>query len=65
MRFLGVSGGQGRRLIMLAAAGILAAGLTACSSDDEEAIGTPFTQALYKDYSDLAGQAAALPAEEA
>jgi len=50
---------------MLAAAGILAAGLTACSSDDEEAIGTPFTQALYKDYSDLAGQAAALPAEEA
>jgi hypothetical protein len=44
MRFLAVSGGQGRRLIMLAAAGILAAGLTACSSDDEEAIGTPFTQ---------------------
>ncbi|MEO8301697.1 MAG: OmpA family protein, partial [Rhizomicrobium sp.] len=65
MRFLGASGGQGRRLIMLAAAGILAAGLTACSSDDEEASGTPFTQALYKDYSDLAGQASALPADPA
>lgn len=65
MRFLGASGGQGRRLIMLAAAGMLALGLAACSSDDEEGIGTPFTQALYKDYSDLAGQAASLPAEEA
>jgi OOP family OmpA-OmpF porin len=50
---------------MLAAAGILAAGLAACSSDDEEAIGSPFTQALSKDYSDLAGQASALPAEAA
>jgi len=49
--------------MMLVAAGILAAGLTACSSDDEEATGTPFTQALNKDYSDLAGQASALPAE--
>ena len=48
---------------MLAAAGILAAGLAACSSDDEEATGTPFTQALSKDYSDLSGQASALPAE--
>jgi outer membrane protein OmpA-like peptidoglycan-associated protein len=63
MRFLGASGGQGRRLVMLVAAGILAAGLAACSSDDEEATGTPFTQALSKDYSDLAGQASALPAE--
>jgi OOP family OmpA-OmpF porin len=51
---------------MLAAAGILAAGLAACSSDsDEEATGTPFTQALSKDYSDLSGQASALPAEAA
>src|SRR5258705_12064732 len=65
MRFLGVSGGQGRRLIMIAAAGILAAGLAACSSDDEEATGTPFTQALSKDYSDLSGQASALPTEPA
>src|SRR6478735_5136355 len=65
MRFLGASGGKGRRLIMLAAAGILAAGLAACSSDDEEATGTPFTQALSKDYSDLAGQASSLPAEPA
>jgi len=65
MRFLGASGGKGRRLIMLAAASILAIGLAACSSDDEEATGTPFTQALSKDYSDLSGQAAALPAEPA
>jgi len=65
MRFLGASGGHGRRLVMLAAAGILAAGLAGCSSDDEEAIGSPFTQALSKDYSDLAGQASALPAEPA
>ncbi len=64
MRFLGASGGQGRRLIMLAAAGILAAGLAACSSDDEELAGSPFTQALSKNYNDLAGQASALPAEE-
>jgi outer membrane protein OmpA-like peptidoglycan-associated protein len=65
MRFFAASGGKGRRLVMLAAAGILAAGLAACSSDDEEATGTPFTQALSKDYSDLAGQASALPAEPA
>jgi OOP family OmpA-OmpF porin len=65
MRFLGASGGKGRHVIMLAAAGILAIGLAACSSDDEEATGTPFTQALSKDYSDLSGQAAALPTEPA
>src|SRR3982751_3540862 len=66
MRLFGASRGQGRRLIMLAAAGILAAGLAACSSDsDEEITGTPFTQALSKDYNDLAGQASALPAEAA
>src|SRR3954451_21704982 len=63
MRFLGTSGG--RRLIMLAAAGILAAGLAARSSDEEETTGTPFTQALSKDYSDLSGQASALPTEPA
>src|SRR3954464_9559644 len=66
MRLFAASRGQGRRLIMLAAAGILAAGLAACSSDsDEEVTGTPFTQALSKDYSDLSGQASALPAEAA
>jgi len=66
MRLFGASRGQGRRLIMLAAAGVLAAGLAACSSDDEEeTTGTPFTQALSKDYSDLSGQASALPAEAA
>ena len=50
---------------MLAAAGILAAGLAACSSDDEETVGSPFTEALSKNYSDLAGQASALPSEPA
>src|SRR6185503_10511386 len=65
MRFLAASRGQGRRLTMFAAAGILALGLAACSSDEEEAGGTPFTQALSKDYNDLAGQASALPAEQA
>ena len=51
---------------MLAAAGILAMGLAACSSDsDEAAAGSPFTQALTKDYGDLSAQASALPAEPA
>jgi len=51
---------------MLAAAGILAMGLAACSSDgDEAAAGSPFTQALSKDYGDLAAQASSLPAEPA
>jgi outer membrane protein OmpA-like peptidoglycan-associated protein len=66
MHFIAASRGHGRRLIMLAAAGILAIGLAACSSDSEDvATGTPFTQALAKDYGDLAAQAAALPAEPA
>jgi outer membrane protein OmpA-like peptidoglycan-associated protein len=67
MRFLAASCGYGRRLTMLAAAGILAIGLAACSSDSDEtaAAGSPFTQALAKDYADLAAQASALPAEPA
>ncbi|MBW8708477.1 MAG: OmpA family protein, partial [Alphaproteobacteria bacterium] len=54
-------------MTMLAAAGVLALGLAACSSDDAEDVGsgTPFTQALAKDYGDLSAQAAALPAEPA
>jgi OOP family OmpA-OmpF porin len=64
MRFSAVLHGHGRRLTMFAAAGILAVGLAACSSDDESAGGTPFTQALSKDYTDLAGQASALPADK-
>jgi OOP family OmpA-OmpF porin len=59
------SRGTARRLTMLAAAGLLVLGLAACSSDDEEMGGTPFTQALSKNYSDLAGQASTLPAETA
>jgi OOP family OmpA-OmpF porin len=50
---------------MLAAASILAIGLAACSDDDDTASGSPFTQALQKDYSDLSSQASALPAEPA
>jgi OOP family OmpA-OmpF porin len=50
---------------MFAAAALLAAGLAACSSDEDTAEGTPFTQALTKDYTDLSAQAAALPAEPA
>jgi outer membrane protein OmpA-like peptidoglycan-associated protein len=67
MRFFAASYGHGRRLTMLAAAGILAIGLAACSSDSDEtaAAGSPFTQALAKDYTDLAAQASALPAEPA
>jgi outer membrane protein OmpA-like peptidoglycan-associated protein len=67
MRFVTISRGNCRRLTMLAAAGVLALGLAACSSDDAEDVGagTPFTQALAKDYGDLAAQAAALPAEPA
>jgi OOP family OmpA-OmpF porin len=57
--------GHGRRLTMFAAAALLAAGLAACSSDEDTAEGTPFTQALAKDYGDLSTQAAALPAEAA
>ena len=64
MRFPAALRGHGRRLTMLAAAGVLAIGLAACSSDEETAAGTPFTQALSKDYNDLAGQASALPAEK-
>lgn len=65
MRFPIITRGHCRRLTMLAAAGVLALGLGACSSDDAEDVGagTPFTQALAKDYGDLSAQAAALPAE--
>jgi len=38
-------------------------GLTACSSDDDAAQSTPFTQALSKNYTTLATEASALPAE--
>lgn len=54
--------GRGRRFTMFAAAALLTVGLAACSSDEDAAEGTPFTQALSKDYTDLSAQAAALPA---
>src|ERR1700761_721867 len=62
MRTIAASSGKGRRLVMLAAASIMALGLAACSDDDETAAGSPFTQALQKDYTDLSSQASALPA---
>jgi outer membrane protein OmpA-like peptidoglycan-associated protein len=65
MHTIAASSGKGRRLAMLAAASILALGLAACSSDDDTTSGSPFTQALQKDYSDLSSQASALPAEPA
>ncbi len=55
--------GRGRRVVLLAAAGVLALSLAACSSDEDVTAGSPFTQALQKDYTDLASQAASLPAE--
>ena len=50
---------------MLTFAGIFAMGLAACSSDDEMIAGSSFTQALAKNYTDLAAQASSLPAEPA
>lgn len=44
---------------LVAAAGLAVAG---CSSDEDQATGSPFTQALAADYGDLSTQAAALPA---
>ena len=64
MRVSTVLRGNARRLSLIAAAGVLMLGLSACSSDDEEAAGTPFTQALNKDYADLAGQASSLAGEK-
>jgi OOP family OmpA-OmpF porin len=61
--------GQGRRLAMLAAAAVLAMGVAGCSmfddSDADTSAGTPFTQALNKDYGDLAAQASSLPSDAA
>ncbi|HEY4078461.1 MAG TPA: OmpA family protein [Rhizomicrobium sp.] len=54
---------SGRRLTLLASAGVLALALAACSSDGEQIAGSSFTQALAQDYTELAGQASALPAE--
>jgi outer membrane protein OmpA-like peptidoglycan-associated protein len=51
------------RALVLSMAGLaLAAGLAACSSDDAmESTGSPFTQALARDYTDLSTQAGNLP----
>jgi outer membrane protein OmpA-like peptidoglycan-associated protein len=53
------------RALGFAAAGLSLLALAACASDDETAAtGSPFSQALYKDYTDLSTQAAAAPAPE-
>lgn len=59
-----VHGASARRFICLSLFASMVA-LTGCSSDDEAtdaATGSPFTQALAKNYGDLGNQAAALPA---
>ncbi len=61
MRFINTLRGSGRGLIMLAAVGCLTLSLAACSDSDETNAGSPFSQALAKDYGDLAAQASALP----
>ena len=72
MRYIADHRGNGRRLTMLAAASVLAISLAGCSSlfgDDEDTdataagAGSAFTQALGKDYTDLASQASSMPAE--
>lgn len=51
-----------RPLIVAATVLALAAGLAACSSDDDTgAAGSPFTQALFRNYTNLSSQAASLP----
>jgi len=51
-----------RPLIVAATIAALAAGLAACSSDDDTtSMGSPFTQALFRNYTDLSTQAASLP----
>jgi len=59
---------RGSRLPMLAAAALLAAGLAGCSSlfgdSMDGSAGSPFTQALQTAYTEQAGLAAELPAEE-
>ncbi|MEY4706539.1 MAG: hypothetical protein RJB58_262 [Pseudomonadota bacterium] len=59
---------RGSRLPMLAAAALLAAGLAGCSSlfgdSMDGSVGSAFTQALQTAYTEQAGLAAELPAEE-
>src|SRR5580693_3092549 len=49
-----------RGALMTASAALIALSLAGCADDDTTG-GTPFTQALAKDYTDLSTQAAALP----
>ena len=52
----------GSRALGFALAGFFVLALTACAGDEEQTpAGSPFSQALYKDYTDLSAQAAAAP----
>jgi outer membrane protein OmpA-like peptidoglycan-associated protein len=61
MRFMTLKNGvlPRRAAFMAASAALIGLGLAGCA--DDAATGTPFTQALAKDYTDLSTQAAALP----
>ena len=52
------------RTLALATAGCFALALAGCAGDETGSAGSAFSQALYKDYTDLATQAAAAPAPE-
>src|SRR5665213_756977 len=54
----------GFRALGFAAAWCLTLALAACADDEPVATGSPFSQALYKDYTDLSTQAAAAPAPQ-
>ncbi|HWY62069.1 MAG TPA: OmpA family protein [Rhizomicrobium sp.] len=59
-----ISNSRATRALGFAAAGILALALASCAGDEAPATGSPFSQALYKDYTDLSAQAAAAPSAE-
>jgi outer membrane protein OmpA-like peptidoglycan-associated protein len=60
-----LSGAAARRVLCLAALAACTGLALAGCADDTDATTSPFTQALAKDYGDLANQAAALPAPPA
>jgi outer membrane protein OmpA-like peptidoglycan-associated protein len=53
------------RPLAFGAASLAILALAGCADDDNTPSNSPFSQALYKDYTDLANQAAAVPAPQA
>jgi outer membrane protein OmpA-like peptidoglycan-associated protein len=53
-----------RRPLAFGAASLAILALAGCAGDDNAPANSPFSQALYKDYTDLANQAAAAPAPQ-